>query len=74
MLAKGLTMGTHLLHTEHMDNTPQPPTELLPLSKHERANWTVWLREGARQLKQRRMPTHTTPLEYAIRQLHSNRK
>ena len=53
--------------------TAQPPDELLPLSKHERANWTVWLREGERQLRHRRMPTHTTALEYAIRQIHANR-
>ena len=28
----------------------QPPTELLPLSKHERVNWPVWLKQGELRL------------------------
>ena len=66
-------MGTHLLHTDHMDNTPQPPAELLPLSKHERANWSNWLREGEWQMKRRRLNTYSSAYAYAVSQIHSNR-
>ena len=52
--------------------TDQPPAELLPLSKHERVNWPVWLKQGEIHMR-RQMPTSASAYDYAVNQIYRNR-